>query len=380
MRVGSLFSGVEGMGLGVTAALGCEVVWHAEMDPWASVVLERHFGVPNHGDVTKIDWSKVEPVDGLIGGPPCQAVSSAGRRLGTADPRWMWPEALRAMRELKPRWCLWENPAALLTGKDPDEEDEDDAPGGDPGPGGLGEPATDPRWFSWILGEVAALGFDARWTCVRSSDVGGCHKRDRVFLAAALADGERAWRDGGGLPGEARVGGRKVVDVHAALDGGAGASVALLPSPRTTDGTGPAVHGDGGLDLSTAVALLPTPRATGRRAARDDGSSYRADGYDRTDLRDAVQPERWGKYAAAVARWERCFGEPAPGPRDDKGRLHVDLPRWMMGFPRGWLDDIPRTAALKCAGNSCQPQSAALAASQLLSDPPYDAPVPPEGG
>lgn len=448
LTVGSMFSGVEGMGLGVLDAFpGSRIAWHCEVDEHASAVLRRHFDAPNLGNVQHIDWSQVEPVDVLIGGPPCQAVSSAGRRLGSADPRWMWPQALRAMRELRPAWCLWENPTALLTGSDPDDEEEDDASVGDLGPGGLGGPAADPGWFGWILGEMAALGFDARWTCVRSSDVGAPHRRDRVFLAAADTRSAGTGGGSGAIPGPSDAGRRSDVDVHAAVDGGAGAPVALLPTPAAADGTGgrratnlewegstayrpsgakasvslreaidllptpkangrtdAGVHGDGGLDLQTAVALLPTPntvdasgvrsvatmakaragggasqlkdavallptpRASGRRSRDDNGDPYNnADGYDRESLVDAVQPDRWGKYATAVARWERLTGECAPGPRDGKGRLHADLPRWMMGLPPGWLDDIPRTAALKCAGNGCQPQSSSLAARLLVA-------------
>lgn len=55
------------------------------------------------------------------------------------------------------------------------------------------------------------------------------------------------------------------------------------------------------------------------------------------------------------------------------GRLNPDLPRWVMGYPAGWLDGIPRTAALRCAGNGCQPQTARVAAVLLLLAPANEA-------
>lgn len=75
----------------------------------------------------------------------------------------------------------------------------------------------------------------------------------------------------------------------------------------------------------------------------------------------------WGEYAPAVARWERTFGERAPDPLDGRGRLNVDLTRWMLGFPPGWHGDLSRTAALRGYGNAVQVQVAELVARWALS-------------
>lgn len=76
-----MFSGAGGLDLAVEAVFGGRTVWHCEQDPAASKVLAYRWpGVPNLGDITAVDWSRVEPVDVLCGGFPCQDVSAAGRR------------------------------------------------------------------------------------------------------------------------------------------------------------------------------------------------------------------------------------------------------------------------------------------------------------
>ena len=77
--IGSLFTGYGGLDMGVQAAIGGTVAWQSEIDPAASRVLAHHWpDVPNLGDITKADWTAVEPVDVLVGGFPCQDLSTAG--------------------------------------------------------------------------------------------------------------------------------------------------------------------------------------------------------------------------------------------------------------------------------------------------------------
>lgn len=188
--------------------------------------------------------------------------------------------------------------------------------------------------------------------------------------------------------------------------------IALLPTPRTSDTNGVGLHGTGGLDLRTAVALLPTPRVsatrTGRGAILNSASSPSLDqaleiaqgvmpreltAWDEAPaawlptprasdgekggpnqrgssgdvmLPAAVQPERFGKYAAAVRRHELAFGLIAPDPtepgRAGRPRLSARFPEWMQGLPPGWLTDVvDRKAALKLAGNGVNPRQAAYA-------------------
>jgi hypothetical protein len=115
VRVGSLFSGIGGLDLGLERA-GMEVRWQVEIEPYCNKVLAKHWpNVKRYGDIKSIDWTEVEPVDLICGGFPCQPVSLAGKRLAQEDERWLWPEVDRCLRALRPRYALLENvPVSFL--------------------------------------------------------------------------------------------------------------------------------------------------------------------------------------------------------------------------------------------------------------------------
>src|SRR3990167_1196298 len=96
-----------------------QVKWQLEIDPYCLKVLEKHWPhVRRYTDIKTVDWSGVEPVDLVCGGFPCQPVSVAGKRKGTADDRWLWPEFVRCVSILRPRYVLIENVPGLLTAND----------------------------------------------------------------------------------------------------------------------------------------------------------------------------------------------------------------------------------------------------------------------
>ena len=137
LTVGSLFSGIGGLDLGLERA-GMRVIWQSEIDPYASRVLAKHWPtVPNLGDITKVDWDHVERPDLVCGGYPCQPFSLAGTRQGESDPRHLWPHMRDAIRRLRPRWALLENVPGHLS---------------------LG--------FGRVLGDLADFGYDCEWDCI----------------------------------------------------------------------------------------------------------------------------------------------------------------------------------------------------------------------
>ncbi len=156
ITVGSLFAGIGGLELGLERA-GMQVRWQVEIDGYCRKVLEKHWpDVKRYEDVREVGSHNLEPVDLICGGFPCQDISSAGKRAGIEGERsGLWSEFYRIICELRPRYVLVENVAALL----------DD---------GIGR----------ILGDLAESGFDAEWQMLRASDFTLPHRRQRVFVVA----------------------------------------------------------------------------------------------------------------------------------------------------------------------------------------------------
>jgi DNA (cytosine-5)-methyltransferase 1 len=180
-KIGSLFSGYGGLDLGVMEVFGGSVVWHCEFDAAPSKILEKNFpGVPNFGDVTKVDWATVEPVDILTGGFPCQDVSLAGKRAGLKDGTrsGLWSEFANAISILKPRLVVIENVRGLLSAATNSDVEFC--------PWCMGETDSEYalRALGAVLGDLADLGFNARWEIVSASDAGAPHRRQRVFIIA----------------------------------------------------------------------------------------------------------------------------------------------------------------------------------------------------
>lgn len=172
---GSLFSGIGGLDLGLERA-GWRCAWQVENDKYCRRILQKHWpGVPKYGDIRAIDFDRLERVDLIAGGFPCQPVSNAGKRLAQNDERWLWPEFARAVRTLRPRLVLVENVPGLLV-----------------------------RGFGDILGDLAEIGYDTEWDVLSAADFGAPHLRKRVFLVAqktlADADDQRYPADQQGKP------------------------------------------------------------------------------------------------------------------------------------------------------------------------------------
>ncbi|OHD19774.1 MAG: hypothetical protein A2Y38_22340 [Spirochaetes bacterium GWB1_59_5] len=167
----SLFSGIGGLDLGVRAGLGgaSRTVLYVEREAFPAAVLAAQMEVgaldaaPIWTDVAAFDYGPYRGrVCGVVAGFPCPPVSVAGKRKGTVDARWLWPECVRALRETDADWGFFENVGGLLS-------------------------ANDGAAFGNILRDLAALGFDAEWIALRAFDVGAPHRRERVFVLAHRA-------------------------------------------------------------------------------------------------------------------------------------------------------------------------------------------------
>ena len=167
MKIGSLCTGYGGLDMAVEAFFGAETIWTCEFDKYASQLIEKRINKPNHGDLKKTDWTKVEPIDILTAGYPCQPFSHAGSRKGADDERHLWPYIKEIIGILRPQFVVLENVRGHF---------------------GLG--------FGEVIGDLATIGYDATWRVVRASDVGAPHRRERLFVLA-YTNGARCQRESG---------------------------------------------------------------------------------------------------------------------------------------------------------------------------------------
>lgn len=363
MKEGSLFSGYNGLGMAVSEVFGSEPAWFSEYEPptkkipkpaqgAAKVLAHRYPDVPNLGDITAIDWGAIDRVDILSGGFPCTDLSLAGLQAGLmpGTRSGLWSYFALGISKLRPRYVVIENVRGLLSA-----EAHSDV---EPCPWCLGEGSGEPdlRALGAVLGDLAGLGYDARWCGLRAADIGAPHGRFRVFILARNAS------DGGrDFP---RATNRRSESTRPAR----GSDLATPDTYRDAIRQQPVTQPGGS---STAVAGIACSTA----AYADESRQQRTEPARRRDLPAwrGSSAAQWGEYAAAVGRWERVLGRRAPNPKvpghKDGERLNPCFAEWMMGLPAGHVTDVPgvnRNAQLRALGNGVVPQQAVAALRYLL--------------
>ena len=176
-------------------------VAHVERDAYAAATLVARM------EESRLDRAPVWPdlctfdagpwrgrVDLVTAGFPCQPFSAAGKRAGTDDDRWLWPDIRRIIRDVRPSYCFLENVPGVVR-----------------------------HGLPHVLADLAALGFDAEWGLLSASAVGAPHKRERFWLVAHAAVGE--WQPAGD---------ERQIRVRATLVDKA----KMWPSPRANDAIG----------------------------------------------------------------------------------------------------------------------------------------------
>ena len=160
MRHASLFSGIGGFDL-AAEWMGWENVFHCDINPFGKKVLEYYYPKSiSYGDITKTDFSIHRgEIDILTGGFPCQPYSHAGKRKGKEDERHLWPQMLRAIREIQPRWIIGENVYGLVNWS-----------------GGL--------VFHEVQSDLEAEGYEVFPYVLPACSINAPHRRDRVFFIA----------------------------------------------------------------------------------------------------------------------------------------------------------------------------------------------------
>ena len=165
----SLFSGIGGLDLAAEAA-GFETVGQCEWADYARAVLEKHWpGIPRWRDIRTLTgedfYAKtgLRTVDIISGGFPCQPFSTAGKRRGEEDDRYLWPEMLRVIQEIRPRWVVGENVAGIVS-----------------------------MALDTVLSDLEAIGYTCEAVVIPACAVDAPHRRDRVaILAYTERNGQR---------------------------------------------------------------------------------------------------------------------------------------------------------------------------------------------
>lgn len=306
LKIGSLCTGYGGLDMAVEAYYEAETVWVSEFDKYASKVIEARINKPNLGNLKVINWAEVEPIDILTAGYPCQPFSHAGLRRGVEDERHLWPYIKTAISTLRPSYVILENVRGHFK---------------------LG--------FREVLGDLASIGYDVRWTLIRASDVGAPHRRERLFILA--------------YPISTRWTRTEPSNFQAQQSWDSGNEVEY--------------QGKSQLIASRLVETITTNTHSNTRT-----QSRRASSQLRTEsvgLRArAHKGQTWPKSRFSF----EMDKERVPTPLD-QGKLNVKFVEYMMGLPDGWVTDIdlPRVQKLKILGNGVVPQQA-YRALELLNN------------
>lgn len=406
MRYASLFSGIGGL----DRAFADDPVVQVEREPYCLSILEKRW--PDVERVTDVHDYHPGPLDMVIGGPPCQPVSHAGRRKGQADERWLWGEAIRVVREAKPGVVFFENPMGLRT---------------------LG--------LDQVLAELSEAGYGGAWEVVAAADVGAPHLRKRIFIMGVA--GLSGWDGPTRPPGNRKVlwpspnasgerlrarvlaGDMTEDEARGMLNGKSpfaaqGKVPALWPTPHGNTGGKADGSFDGhGSELAQAVYVaeglsdsersakkvpghIPTPTA---RLGGERGPQAKRyfDPARSNDLDDYVAAFPGPTWPTPTSRDYKDTGDSiangtvpvngllgrAVGPTRERGALSPDWVEWLMNLPEGWTDvtrdevgpihsweqepDIPRiglgipnrSKRLTALGNAVVPAQAAFAYTRL---------------
>ena len=190
MAHASLFSGIGGAEL-AASWMGWDNKFHCEINPFCRKILEYHFPeLISYEDISKTDFSDWRgQIDVLTGGFPCQPFSLAGKRKGSEDNRYLWPQMLRAIREIRPTWVVGENVAGILTMVQPGDEAEVGNQSSLFGESDRKRVLQRQEYVAeTICRDLEREGYSVQPIVIPACAVGAPHRRDRVWFVAHRAD------------------------------------------------------------------------------------------------------------------------------------------------------------------------------------------------
>ena len=160
LNVLDLFSGIGGFSVGLEATGKFKTIGFCEQDKFCQKVLRKHWSdVPIYEDIKKLDAKKIT-ADIITSGFPCQPISIAGKQKGKDDDRFLVPEMLRVVKEVKPRWFIAENVSNLIN-------------------------ISNGQILQELHNSLEACGFEVQTFNISASSQGAWHKRSRVWIVAS---------------------------------------------------------------------------------------------------------------------------------------------------------------------------------------------------
>lgn len=334
MTHASLFSGIGGPEV-AAAMLGWENIFHCEINPFGRQVLEYWF--PNsdsYEDITTTDFAKYRgQIDVLTGGFPCQPFSYAGKRRGQSDDRYLWPEMLRVIDEVRPTWVVGENVAGITTmvesceitdlGGETSLLEEDN--------GVHRFRAEQTFTIERICRDLESKGYSVQPMLVPACAVGAPHRRDRVFIIAHNTDCCDDVRKPGeyeGESGEERISERNEIRKPGITDN-VRSAVLGLAEDSMCDGCGGGQKEEQGSkrDIWDAGAG-DSERICGEERTDSSDSDCRRkremDEYLQSELSDGAEPVRNGRVEdVTYAFGERLEGQDEPWSGKGGKRMYI---------------------------------------------------------
>jgi DNA (cytosine-5)-methyltransferase 1 len=250
MRFLDLFSGIGGFALGLEKA-GMTVAAFCEIESFCQAVLRKHWpDVPIFGDIRKLTKEKLieagvigngRTVDLICGGLPCQPFSCAGKRRGTADSRYLWPEMFRIIKAVRPRWVLGENVAGIVN-----------------------------LALDTVLSDLESEGYETATFIIPACAVNAPHRRDRVWIVAHSAGVEcQSGAEKQGVLRRVPANGKKCSNVGRSGEAQSGEDVAYPAGKRL----------EGKVDQTRQVARCDKRQIESRLGGISNGLAYWVDLY-----------------------------------------------------------------------------------------------------
>ena len=325
MNVGSLFSGIGGFELGFERE-GFETKWFIENNEYCQAVLRKNFpNTPIYGDIREIEFRKLERVSILLGGFPCQDISCAnpngegikGERSG------LWSYYAKAISEIRPEYAVIENVPMLAN-----------------------------RGLNIVLRDLAENGYDAEWFCLRASDFGALHKRERLFV---IAYPDKIGCGGGILR-------RHIQQANDAEDEGRTIQTQRDTSTNSNEQLRNEIHGQQSNDEGGIAAYPNNQRQPQLQRGKQDIGRRNNNSLETRFITNDWN-ERIQRFRTESLQGEQGFSWCQDVRRIEDLQERLDIPEPLF---RGGRDGIPNWVdRIKCCGNAVVPQVAQFIAKRI---------------